>query len=46
MKIINALKAIASTQTDTIKTTNFSVRPVYSTNAAGKRVIKNYILVG
>ncbi|MBQ9246508.1 SIMPL domain-containing protein [bacterium] len=44
-KIINALKAISSTQTDTIKTTNFSVRPVYTTSATGKRTIKNYMAV-
>ena len=44
-KIIKALKLIASTQTDTIKTSNFSVRPIYGTTASGKRVIKNYMAV-
>ena len=44
-KIIKALKDISSTQTDTIKTTNFSVRPVYSTSSTGKRTIKNYMAV-
>jgi len=44
-KIINALKQVTSTQTDTIKTTNFSVRPVYSSTSTGKRVIKNYMAV-
>ena len=44
-KIIKALKAISSAQTDTIKTTNFSVRPVYTTSATGKRTIKNYMAV-
>ncbi len=44
-KIIKALKAISSAQTDTIKTTNFSVRPVYSTSSTGKRTIKNYLAV-
>ncbi len=41
-KIINALKQITTEGTDTIKTTNFSLRPVYSTNSSGKRTIKNY----
>ena len=41
-KIISALKLISSTQTDTIKTSNFSVRPVYTTTSTGKRSIKNY----
>ena len=41
-KIINALKAISVQGSDVIKTTNFSVRPVYHT-IAGKRTIKNYI---
>lgn len=40
--IINALKLITDSKTDVIKTTNFSVRPVYATNKDGKRVIKNY----
>ena len=44
-KIIKALKAVSSVQTDTIKTTNFSVRPVYTTSATGKRTIKNYMAV-
>jgi hypothetical protein len=44
-KIVNAIKAISSAQTDTIKTTNFSVRPVYSTSSTGKRTIKNYMAV-
>lgn len=44
-KIIKALKAISSSQTDTIKTSNFSVRPVYATTSTGKRVIKNYMAV-
>lgn len=42
--IINALKTISS-ESDVIKTNNFSVRPVYSTTASGKRVIKNYTAV-
>ncbi|MBQ8634645.1 SIMPL domain-containing protein [bacterium] len=42
--IINALKAITTEATDTIKTTNFSVRPIYVTNN-GKKVIKNYTAV-
>ncbi len=44
-KIIKALKAVSSAQTDTIKTTNFSVRPVYTTSTTGKRTIKNYMAV-
>lgn len=44
-KIIKALKLIASNQTDTIKTSNFSVNPVWGTTPAGKRVIKNYSAV-
>lgn len=39
--IITALKQITNTKDDVIKTTNFSVRPVYSTQG-GKRTIKNY----
>lgn len=41
-KIIDALKQITSESTDTIKTTDFSLRPVYSTNSSGKKTIKNY----
>ena len=44
-KIIKALKLIASPKTDIIKTSNFSVRPVYGSTPAGKRVIKNYSAV-
>ncbi len=44
-KIISALKALTNEQTDTIKTNNFSVRPVYSSTSTGKRVIKNYTAV-
>lgn len=44
-KIINALKTITNTQTDVIKTNNFSIRPVYNTTSSGKRVIKNYTAV-
>ncbi len=44
-KIIKALKLIANSNTDTIKTTNFSVRPVYATSSTGKRTIKNYMAV-
>lgn len=44
-KIIKALKSISSPQTDMIKTSGFSVRPVYGTTPAGKRVIKNYAAV-
>ena len=44
-KIINSLKALTNAQTDVIKTTNFSVRPVYSTSSTGKRTIKNYTAV-
>lgn len=43
-KIIDALKQITDEKTDTIQTTNFSVRPVYYTSS-GKRVIKNYTAV-
>ncbi len=43
-EIITALKQITNSQDDVIKTTNFSVRPVYATNG-GKRVIKNYTAV-
>ncbi len=43
-EIIAALKQITNSQDDLIKTTNFSVRPVYATTG-GKRVIKNYTAV-
>lgn len=43
--IINALKSIVDANTDTIKTTDFSVRPVYATSVGGKRTIKNYTAV-
>lgn len=42
-KIIKALKEVTSIDTDIIKTTNFTVRPVYNTTTTGKRTIKNYI---
>lgn len=42
--IINALKLIVNSETDTIKTNNFSVRPNYYTSS-GKRTIKNYTAV-
>ena len=42
--IITALKQITNSEDDVIKTTNFSVRPVYSTQG-GKRTIKNYTAV-
>ncbi len=44
-KIINALKLVTTDKTDIIKTTNFSIRPIYSNTATGKRVIKNYMAV-
>lgn len=44
-KVIKALKEITDEKTDIIKTSNFSVRPVYSTGINGKRVIKNYVAV-
>ncbi len=44
-KIINALKLVTSSQTDVIKTTNFSIRPIYSHTPSGKSVIKNYTAV-
>ncbi|MBQ3641459.1 SIMPL domain-containing protein [bacterium] len=43
-KIVNALKTIA-TDKDVLKTTNFSINPVYNTTSSGKRVIKNYVAV-
>lgn len=43
--IIKALKNITNTQSDVIKTNNFSVSPIYSTTKDGKRVIKNYMAV-
>lgn len=42
--IITALKQIINSKDDVIKTTNFSVRPVYATTG-GKRIIKNYTAV-
>ena len=42
--IITALKQITNSNDDVIKTTNFSVRPVYATTG-GKRIIKNYTAV-
>lgn len=42
--IITSLKQITNANDDVIKTTNFSVRPVYSTTG-GKKVIKNYTAV-
>ncbi len=45
VKIIDALKLITNVKTDVIRTTNFSVRPVYATNKDGKRIIKNYTAV-
>lgn len=44
-KIINGLKMLTDAKTDVIRTTNFSVRPVYATNKDGKRIIKNYAAV-
>ena len=44
-KIIKALNAITNAKTDVIRTTNYSVRPVYATNKDGKRIIKNYTAV-
>ncbi len=44
-KIIEALKTVTNSQTDVIKTNNFSVRPNYSTTKDGKRIIKNYTAV-
>ncbi len=40
--VINAIKSIASQQTDTIKTSGFSVSPIYSSTQQGKRAIKSY----
>ncbi len=42
--IVNAIKPILTNERDTIKTSNFSVNPVYATQG-GKRVIKNYTAV-
>lgn len=42
--IINSLKLIINSETDTIKTNNFSVRPNYYTSS-GKRIIRNYTAV-
>ena len=44
-KIIEALKQITQTGIDTIKTNNFSVRPIYASSQSGKREIKNYMAV-
>lgn len=44
-KIIEALKLVTDVQKDTIKTTGFAIRPVYSTTRDGQRVIKNYTAV-
>lgn len=43
--IIDALKLISNDQTEIIKTSKFSVRPVYANTSSGKRVIKNYLAV-
>lgn len=42
--IINALKLVINSDTDVIKTNNFSVRPNYYTSS-GKRIIRNYTAV-
>ena len=44
-QIITALKQVTKEDTDVIKTNNFSIRPVYTTNKNGTREIKNYIAV-
>ncbi len=44
-KIITALKAITNAQTDVIKTSNFSISPIYSSSSSGKREIKSYSAV-
>ncbi len=44
-KIIEALKLISNNESDIIKTSNFSVNPVYTTTSSGKRTIKNYVAV-
>lgn len=44
-KIITAIKTITSNETETIETTNFSVRPNYSKTINGTRTIKNYTAV-
>ena len=44
-KIIEALKLISNNEADIIKTSNFSVNPVYTTSSSGKRTIKNYVAV-
>ncbi len=43
-KILNALKLMANAETDTLRTSNFSVKPIYSTNSA-KHEIKNYVAI-
>lgn len=42
--IVNAIKPLLANERDTIKTSNFSVNPVYATQG-GKRIIKNYTAV-
>ena len=44
-KIITAIKEITSPETETIKTTNFSVRPNYSKTINGTRTIRNYTAI-
>ena len=44
-KIINALKSVIDSKNDVIRTTNFSVRPVYVYSKDGKRSIHNYSAV-
>ena len=44
-KIITALKTITDAQTDVIKTSNFSISPIYSSSSSGKREIKSYSAV-
>ncbi len=44
-KIITALKDITNAQTDVIKTSNFSIAPIYSNPSSGKREIKSYSAV-
>ena len=44
-KIINALKRLTDDKADVIKTTNFSVRPVYTYSKDGKKNLKYYTAV-
>lgn len=44
-KIITALKTITNIETDVIKTSNFSISPIYSSSSSGKREIKSYSAV-